>query len=574
MIEPMDSEQVDPVPEESNLPEFPPPKMNDNLVANLPSYQLFSNAYKGGRYVKRPPKGTLDPDTGGTLEGNNRNSSGAGVASYLRVLPKEKSDEYLERLNRSYYLNYCQEIVRVYSATFFQQGYQIERQGIVEALGPEIAGNIDGLGRGITDFLRDAWREALVFGWIGVLTDSPRAGPFPSLAIQRASSPRPYSRIVLPKDVWDWAVSPATGDWSYLLLSEGNGVWIVWTPEAWYQISETGEIIDYGEHSFGRVPFDLLVADPASLDDPDEPFGHSALRDCASINLEIYQQTSLRESLARKINYPTRVWSLSPEEYRRATEGKGNDLALGTGYDIMSPASVSWITPPDSSMRAAADYIADLVREIRRVAGIATRSEESTEAHSGAALQWEYSTRLSLVKLRAENLRAFEVKLWRTFARALKKEIPAESVKYPSTYVTQPTPEDLTDLEAMQSSAMPVEVIKDQMRSIVIKRFSHLPDIQEKLEVIDNYVAPASVANEIASIELLEKAKAPQALIKGILRGIVEKYFSNAVDLAAFEKQLRDEDLYYYTDPTLIALRESPPPLDPSLEAGSGEVIK
>jgi hypothetical protein len=570
-----------------------PPTRCAVLTANLASYQLYLNAYKGGTYLKHPADGTLDPAyrDGTTLANSNRAHSKHAIAanSYLRPLPKERLEEYQERLRRCYYINYCQETIRVYVSTLFREGYSIERQDVLEKLGDSIAKNIDRLGRDVQAFLREVFEGALKLGWVGVITDRPAApeAGFESAEEEQAADMRPYSRVVLPLQVWDWRLGE-DGDWTFLLLEEApervidpktaetsyEPRWKVWTRNIWAVIDVDGKELRRGEHGLSRIPFDLFICDPASPDVDDEPFGHSALRDVADLNLEIFQQSSLTEDLARKTNYPTLTLEGNPAEIQRARDGaKSPDGAgpeLGAGYMLVAPAKAAWIAPPDTCIRAGRDYIAGIVLELRRIAGIATRSEESVEAHSGAALQWEYSTRYDLVKLRAENLRDGEVRLWRTYADYLKRDIQADTVKYPTSYATAPVARDLEELERMREGGLPAAVLIAQMRSVVLKRYSHLPELQKLLEAVDRVIpAPAAdgapesttgadaagAADEAKRAELefrarmlesLVKARAPQPVGRALLRSIVTALGIASPEVTA---SIDEAILEWYTTP-------------------------
>jgi len=447
--------------------------------------------------MRHPADETLDPSFAKpkALKATNINKAGVGANSYLRVHPREIPEEYETRLSRSYYINYCAEVVNIYVATLFSKGYAIDRSDVLKALPPEIVVNIDGNGRGVHRFLKDAYREALVMGWVGILTDIPTAPEdgFSSAAAERESNLRPYSRILLPTTIWDWAIDPVDGDFEWVFYFDGefNGEprWILWTRKDWSWIDEDNNVTHTQAHDLPRIPLDLLICDSASLDDDEEPFGHSLLRDIADINLDIYQKSSELEDLLRKTAYPTRVWQTEPGDFDSALDNlkKHGGPPGGAGYDLIFNGEIKWISPDSATSKSLVDHIWGQIREIRRLGGVGGRSEDSVEAHSGIALEWENSVKFTLVKSRADNLRDLEVRLWRTYSSYLGYELPAESVRYPVAYAIQPRPEDFLELEQSLSNQMPESVIRAQMKDITLKRFSNLPNIEELLSDIDKW---------------------------------------------------------------------------------------
>lgn len=462
---------------------------SDVLKANLPQYQLFSNAFKGGRFIRTPPTDTYDPSARPPSLVPLENGT------YLKKRPNESWEAFELRRSRAAYRNYCQEVIRVYVATLFAAGNTIERESITSGLSSVLDDcGLDLRGSCVDAFLRRAFKEALIYGWVGCWTDYPRLDPgIATRADGLLSGRRPYSRIVLPVDLWDWEIDPITGDWTELLIHEGIHPWYrddggrpmdVWLrvyQDGWVVVDRQGQTLDDGGHTFDRLPFDILVCDEPSADADDEPFGHSALRDIVDLQLELYQLSSEDEDLLRKANFPFLHKKAQPDMVAKVAA----PVPLGADYGIVDEADHEWIQPDGAATKNNREKMADIERQIRQIAGIATRSEESTEAHSGVALAWEYSTKLSLVKLRAESLRDFEVRLWRTWGRILEKDLEPDSIRYPSDYATAPVPEEIGDLQQLRAIGVPIEVQRALLRSIVLKQFAHRPDLATLLNSVE-----------------------------------------------------------------------------------------
>ena len=500
---------------------------NKNLKANLAYYQMFSNIYKGGRFVKDPDRGTLDP--------SKRDGSTLIDGSYLERFPNESDEAFSMRIRRSKYRNFSRDVVRVNVATIFEQGNSIDRREVSEDLGP-IAENIDGRGSSLQSFIRRATVETFIFGWIGVLTDYPvfDQSKIVSIKDENENNIRPASKIILPIDIWDWYQDPNTQRFEYILVNEGlmktqDGPVQVFReiePDRWSVVAINGDVIDSGYHDYGNdLPFDICVCDRASEDSDLEPFGYSCLADVADLQIENYNLSSQLQDLIAKVNFPILHVQGPPGK----SKGTRRKLPVGPDYALYSESPVAWVSPDVMAIQKTRELLDRNESEIREIAGIATRSEESTEAHSGAALRWEYSTKLSLIKDRAENLRQFEQKLYRRYQMVLDRDIRYWSIKYPTDYATQPVPQEFDELKTMLELGVPKSIARSQLKGIVLKNFYHLSDLDDLISTIDSWLEPGEEVDDKTSekidssmrlIEQLVKAKAPNELVRVLLTDV------------------------------------------------------
>lgn len=470
------------------------PARNAIAQANLAQYQLYANVYRGGRWVRRPPVGTLDPfrDDGAELS----------PRTYLRPFPNESATSFEARVRRAAYENHCQDIINAYLATFFARGSTIDRQPINDAIGADVFSNIDLRRADAAAFMRRVEKEALLFGWTGVLTDYPRYGAARSARAEAQAGGRPYSRVVVAPCVWDWTQDSVDGSFLYLLIEQGYhagfgcDVWAAWWPATWAILDVEGKVLDEGPHTLGGVPFDVCICDMPSEDVDDEPFGHSALRDVADLAIEHFNLSSELEDLLRKTNFPQQHWKEQPEALQAATRSKRKPV--GPDHAIVTDCEVSWLSPDVQAAATTMKRLDALEAAMRRTGGVSARSEESTEAHSGAALTWEYADKHDKVKLRAEELRSFEVSLWRRYGQIMGRDVPAEAVQYPSEYATAPLPGELSTLETMNRMGAPAEIQRAQLRSITLKSFSHRPELPKLLAAAEAWVPCGAAAVPVA----------------------------------------------------------------------------
>ena len=469
------------------------PERGGNLLSNLAKYQLFSNSYRGSMIY--PAEGTLDPGVRYPtfLSGSNRNQWGVGENSYLRVLQAEVPEEYTARLKTAHYENLCAEVIRVFLASIFRPGYVVDRESIRASLTggfESIYENIDLKGNSIEDFLQEVMTLGLVYGWVGVFTTQPQGVVVETLADQKDVELRPYSRIYTPEDIWNWGINSQDGDWDWVLLSDAEDTWLWVYRDEWYRVDGEGRILESGLNPVGRVPLDLYLCDANVGRTGDEPFGLSSIKDIAFINLDVFQQWSLLGELIRKSNYPSLHIKMPYEQYSKSMKDAKRALPVGPGWHLVTEADVDWISPAPTSIQEARATLGLLIGEVKRVAGIGTRSEESIEAHSGLALAWEYSDKLTLIQMRAESLRRFETSLWATYDSYIGVGIPHETLKYPATFVTSPKLEDMDELQKMLDARLPLEIVRTQAWDLAYKRYSHkgnLPEIKDSIDTWDPY---------------------------------------------------------------------------------------
>jgi len=385
-----------------------------NLRHNLGWYQLYYNLVAGGSRIFTPPSGTIHP------------VSGQAITTYLEQCEAEPYEEFLERLRNSFYLPYPAEIITIYTSTLFRQ--EVFRDPVSRLFGGEIMSDLDLRGHSVREFLRRAFNLAQIYGWVGVLTDYPRtAEPYASAYHEERAGLRPYSTIVLPTRLWAWERDSITGAFLYAEIWNGlegeEARWRRWTSTDWTEVSANGDVVDGGSHTLGRVPLDILICQGGEQESPDDPFGQSTLGGVSNIGLHCYQMCSLLEAHERRALFAFLHIKEDSQQYKE-TKPSAGDLTLGSSHWLWSPGDVSWIEPPRSVPEEARAQISWAIQEMRRATGVATRSEESLEAHSGVALSWEYSGRHNAVYERAQNLEDFESRLWRTYGDILESMFP------------------------------------------------------------------------------------------------------------------------------------------------------
>jgi hypothetical protein len=210
------------------------------------------------------------------------------AAEYLVRRHKEPLDIYAERVNRAFYENYAGSIVDWYAATLMRREPAVLFEGHDEpgkAFYNGFFEDCDLKGTDFTEFLRQRFVQALVYGRSYLVVDFPRVErPAANRAEEDAlGRSRAYLVDYSPEEVINWSHDPKGGlDWVVIRTSclspgkvtdtatERETRWIYYDRanyRVYRRVSERGEIelVDEGRHglaALGRTPlFELRVSD-------------------------------------------------------------------------------------------------------------------------------------------------------------------------------------------------------------------------------------------------------------------------------------------------------------------------
>ncbi len=336
----------------------------------------------------------------------------------------ENSEDFTRRLQRAYYLNYCQPVVDAYTAYLFRRPPEILPADAVA----DLLADADRLGTSLVGLMKRAATLSSIFGFVLLGVDRPRAeGAWLTRADELAAGLGDYLTLVCPPDVLNWACGP-DGRWQWLLLAERetdpvfDGARVrdearerlrLWTPERWTDLSPQGEVLAAGDNPFGQVPFVAVK----HRDVEPGPLGESLLANVAFVNREIFNLTSeLQEILARQ-TFSQLVAEGSAEEYGEA----GDIKRLGTSSIFLYPegrTAPQYISPDASQARLLVEQIDRMIDEIYRLAALTRGSVREANAQSGISKAYDFLDTNQALADKADNLAA-------AFAAALHLARPA-----------------------------------------------------------------------------------------------------------------------------------------------------
>lgn len=463
------------------------PKKCRNLQENEARYQLFANLYWGR--VVNPPDGTRHPHDGTEID------------TYLLRHEQEDAASWETRKKAAFVLPYSRDIIRVQVATLFRQ--DVVREVVERELGKEHLADVDRRGHEAKYFTKQAFILAEIFGWVGGMTDTPeygKPGPRTLLDEQRAGL-RPYSWLVQPLDLWDWARAQVTKAFTKALIHSATDEWTWWFPDVVVTVDREGKRTKPARrHGLEEVPLEILTCDTVESSDPLMPFGLSAQADIDRLALHLYQLCSQLEAHDREVLFTFLHLQADPPKGK----AQAADLHVGNSHYIWVNGPVGYVTPPESVPKELRAQIAWGHQEMRRAAGVSTRSEESQEAHSGVAIIWEAADKHALIHDRGQNLEAWESALWRRHARYLGGRLEGDCVRYPRDYVMHSVDQELGQIERIVKvfgswSQVPAGVmpyLERKFRRLIIRDMGHLPEAKDLLKAVQFAKEPDDALRE------------------------------------------------------------------------------
>ena len=126
--------------------------------------------------------------------------------TYLPQEPREDTDAYTTRVDRSVLSPYTSRLIETAAGAILRKPIHVEG----DPYWLELIQNIDGLGSSINEYARRALVGSLTYGHSAILVDYPAAMGARNLAEERALGRRPYFVHVDAPQIWGWRKESGT----------------------------------------------------------------------------------------------------------------------------------------------------------------------------------------------------------------------------------------------------------------------------------------------------------------------------------------------------------------------------
>jgi hypothetical protein len=315
----------------------------------------------------------------------------------------EDATDYDERLERAYYLNFCEALPSLYNFYIFKE--EIERPADEEL--EVFRKNCDGKGTTITDFIAKAGFLAKVYGVMHIVVDVPTVSKA-RVTRKDVKEKRlvPYLSMVRPTQLKDWSLDER-GDFNWVLI-EYTGYddfdpklerkeityYKLITTENWEIQDSEGAPMKFldkretkGTNDLGFIPIVTLYH--KSLED--DKIGESLLKDIVYINRAIMNWCSCIDEQIERQTFSQLIY---PDDGSLAEKSESGDDPLhktGTSSIFTFPANAShppqFISPNVETVETIWKLIIDHIKEIYRLSGLVGSSDDMYISSSGRSAQ-------------------------------------------------------------------------------------------------------------------------------------------------------------------------------------------
>jgi len=422
----------------------------------------------------------------------------------------EEVSDYDDRVDRAYFLNFCESIPKLYNTYIFKE--RIERPPDPNL--QQFRRNVDLRGTDITSFIRKCGFLSSVLGTIHVLVD---ITPSNKKRLTRADEKKiqPYCTIVYPTQLKDWSVDKF-GDLRWIVIetiyyhdadpsvdrAEEIHYTLI-TREEWRVEDDKGNLVQFddGEPASGRNKLGIIPLATLYHEDIDNNLiGESMLKDIVYINRIILNWCSC---IDEQIERQTFSQLVIPDDGSLAEEEESGDDPLykvGTSSVWTFPASSThapqFISPNTDNIRVIWNLVVDHIKEIYRLAGLLGTSNDIYMGRSGRAAQMGFVGVNAALANKAAAYQKFENQISRLAYMQLGKDPSKfEEVRYADNFDIAALSEEIDStfriMEKNFSETLNKTLMKNlARRAIPLAPQSTMRQVEAEIESGDGKVEP------------------------------------------------------------------------------------
>ena len=407
--------------------------------------------------------------------------------THLFKYKKERTDDFKQRVNMSYYYNFCAPIVDIYTNHLFKNPIA-ENWGSIENLIEYRTENIDRMDSSIYEFRKEVADLAQIYGHCYVVVDKPNpAMDIRTLQDQIDNSVFPYFTIFHPQQIVNWSLDIYGRPYWVLVREERDGNqdpynydsqnltqvnYRLWTVNEWVLYNGEGQEMRRAAHNMGQVPIVCVVNKKSKKHK--SFMGISALADIAYIARDVYNSCSELKQVLREQTFAILTLQGSADEY--------DEVTVGTSKALLYPDErerPGFISPPGENARVMFEHIEKQISAMFRLAklegGSAQFNGQNAVSESGVSKAYDFNETNQALSDKADNLQDAEAKIWRLFAKWEGKEFDG-SVVYPDEFSVQNLNDDLDEAEKILKIQLGKAFNLEIKKSIIKKKYPRIAD--------------------------------------------------------------------------------------------------
>lgn len=406
---------------------------------------------------------------------------------------KERDEDYKDRIQMSYYYNFCAPVIDIYTNHLFRDSV-IEDFASINDIVEKRRNNIDRKNSSIEEFRRELSEDAQIFGHVFVVTDMPKSQGEINLEQRIVNDQFPYFTIFYPTDVLNWSLD-SYGRPYWVLLREcldGNEdpmeydkdktvkyKYRLWTRKEWILYDNDYSEIERGVHNVGRVPIDIVYDKPSKK--YKSFLGISSLSDICFIARDIYNKCSELNEILRNQTFSFLTIQGKSQDY--------DEISVGTSKALLYPEGMTtpaYVSPPSDNATTLMSHIDKQIGKIFQLAkldGGSASQEEQVDVQSGVSKAYDFHETNAALAKKAGHMEDGEYRMWSTFAAWEGKEFDG-SIQYSRDFNVKELMSDLTEAEKLMRMTMGESFEKRLKEELIKKKFPRMP-IEEVEKMVD-----------------------------------------------------------------------------------------
>ena len=439
--------------------------------------------------------------------------------TYLHSHRLEDTEDFNERLERGYYLNFCDTVPNIYNNYIFKE--EINRPPDTNL--DSFKKNVDGRYSDVNAFIERVGYYASVYGVVHVLVDMPESNKkSPSKADDKEANRIPYCSIILPNDLKDWSVD-AKGKFNWVVIEftyyddpdpklerEDHTYYKVITLEEWWVEDEDGAKVTFADGTVSAGTNELGIIPIVTMyhkDTGNDKIGESLIKDIVYINQAIMNWCSCIDEQIERQTFSQLI--IPDDSAMDEDEERGDDPLnrFGTSsaftFNPESKHHPQFISPDTDNLSVIWGLVADHIKEIFRLGGLQGGTSDLYSSRSGRQSQMSFSGVNSSLSKKSSHYEKFENDISRIALLLLGVGVEDyNEVKYPNSFDIAALADELdsyiTILERNFSPTLNKTIEKGIARKTV--PFADVVTrkmIEDEIENSDGIVLPVSTGNVV-----------------------------------------------------------------------------
>lgn len=411
------------------------------------------------------------------------------LSNNLFMHAKERQEHFNQRIRMSYYYNFCQPVIDIYTEHLFKQPVK-EEWGGIEQLIEYRQEDIDLKGSSIFEFRKELSDCSQIYGHCFVLVDKPPSNGEVNLEQRIVNNQFPYATIIAPQRVINWSVDrfgrlywvmicengdTNTSPDSYDKSSKAKSLYRLWTRNEWYLYDGEYNLIEEGVHGLGVVPLICVYDRPSKK--YQNFLGISSLSDIAFVARDIFNLCSELTQIIRDQTFSFLTLQGDITDY----EGLS---AIGTNKGLVYPRDTNppqYVSPSADNARVIMDQIDRQTKKIYQLAklegGESASQKTQVESQSGVSKAFDFQETNSSLSRKANNLNDGELKMWKVFSLWEGKEFDGV-IEYPDEFSVQAVNDDIAEAIEMNKLKIGNLARIEVNKAIIQKKFPRMDDIE------------------------------------------------------------------------------------------------